>query len=370
MQGHYQNNYFQVVTILPKESALDILEKALPFNGFNRVLVNARGTLFKDKWYQKLKPSLSPEQTIFELLVPGNLVNQVMNDISASGDLDGSGTGVIYSMPCQQVLFLANQSDYLNYEVPVIEKEIEYKTNVEIIYCIIQKDKAEAVAIAAIRAGAHGPTVAYGEGKGIREKLGLLRIAISPEKEIVRVVVDDYNSISVFEAMVKEGKLDTPGMGFIYTMPLSKALVNVASVATQKNELAHQYHIIKAIDELKGGTAWRTYGTESSNIENKCLQNLVRLSCVINRGFSQPVIDAAMNAGAPGATTLSGIEEGRVELPEHGIHINKEVEIIELTMSPQMVDQVMKAMISEINSSHSTAYLYTQHVNKALTYLG
>ncbi len=110
--------------------------------------------------------------------------------------------------------------------------------------------------------------------------------------------------------------------------------------------------------------------SESSNIENKCLQNLVRLSCVINRGFSQPVIDAAMNAGAPGATTLSGIEEGRVELPEHGIHINKEVEIIELTMSPQMVDQVMKAMISEINSSHSTAYLYTQHVNKALTYLG
>jgi nitrogen regulatory protein PII len=369
MQAQYLNNYFQVITILPKETALEIMEKALPVNGFNRVLINARGTLFKDKWYQKLKPSLSPEQTIFELLVPGDLVDRVMDDISTAGDLDGNGTGVIYSMPCQQVLFLANQSEIFDYEVPLVENDIEYKTNVEIIYCIIQKDKAEAVAIAAIRSGAHGPTVAYGEGKGIREKLGLLRIAISPEKEIVRVVVDDYNSISVFEAMVNEGKLDTPGMGFIYTMPLKKALVNVASVATQKNELAHQYHIIKAIDELKGGTAWRTYGIGSGKIENKCLQNLVRLSCVINRGFSQPVIDAAMNAGAPGATTCSGIEEGRIELTEHGIHINKEVEIIELTMSPHIVEQVMQAMIAEIDASHTTAYIYTQHVNKALTYL-
>jgi nitrogen regulatory protein PII len=98
-------------------------------------------------------------------------------------------------------------------------------TNLQLITCILQRGKADTVVDAAIEAGAPAATVSFGRGTGIRQRLGLLKFAISPEKEIIEIIVPDEKADHVFGAMVKVGKLDTPGMGLIYMMPVSKALI-------------------------------------------------------------------------------------------------------------------------------------------------
>ena len=99
------------------------------------------------------------------------------------------------------------------------------QTNLHLITCTVQRGKADEVVKAAMKAGAPGATIYFARGMGIRERLGLLRIVISPEKEVVQIVVSAQDVDAVFDAMVDAGKLDTPGMGFIFVTPVSRALI-------------------------------------------------------------------------------------------------------------------------------------------------
>ncbi|MBI2322372.1 MAG: P-II family nitrogen regulator [Chloroflexi bacterium] len=92
------------------------------------------------------------------------------------------------------------------------------------IVAIVQRGKADAPVRAALRAGARTATVFFGRGLGIRERLGLLGLAVQPEKEIILVVVPDERVDQVVRAMVRAGNLDQPGVGFVFVLPVDFAL--------------------------------------------------------------------------------------------------------------------------------------------------
>ena len=102
-------------------------------------------------------------------------------------------------------------------------RQITILTDVELITCIVQKGNAEAIVKAAYKAGAQGATVNFAQGSGVREKLGLLGVAVEAEKEIINIIVSTEQVNRVFDAMYLEGELDTPGMGFIYVTTLERA---------------------------------------------------------------------------------------------------------------------------------------------------
>ncbi|OFZ56554.1 MAG: hypothetical protein A2428_10645 [Bdellovibrionales bacterium RIFOXYC1_FULL_54_43] len=90
----------------------------------------------------------------------------------------------------------------------------------QLITCIIQRGKGDSIGKAAIAAGAGGATVFFARGMGLRERLGLLGLAIVPEKEVVMIVCTESETPRIFDAIVAAGKLDTPGMGIAYVMPI------------------------------------------------------------------------------------------------------------------------------------------------------
>ena len=92
-----------------------------------------------------------------------------------------------------------------------------------LITCIVQRGVADAIIRAARDAGAQGATVPYAKGSGVRERLGILGVAIEVEKEVINIVVAADQVDRIFEKMYLAGKLDTPPMGFIYITPLEKA---------------------------------------------------------------------------------------------------------------------------------------------------
>ena len=108
-----------------------------------------------------------------------------------------------------------------------MNREITVLTDVSLITCIVQKGAAEHIVKAAREAGAQGATVYYARGSGVRERLGLLGVAIEVEKEVINIIVASDQADRVFEKMYLAGNLDTPGMGFIYITPLEKAATHI-----------------------------------------------------------------------------------------------------------------------------------------------
>ena len=102
-------------------------------------------------------------------------------------------------------------------------RELTILTDVSMITCIVQRGKAEGVVQAAQDAGAQGATIYYGYGSGIRERLGILGLAVEVEKEVITILVADDQVDRVFERMYFAAELDVPGAGIIYVSKLEKA---------------------------------------------------------------------------------------------------------------------------------------------------
>ena len=107
------------------------------------------------------------------------------------------------------------------------KREITVLTNVALITCIVQRGIADDIIAAAREAGAQGATVHYAKGTGIRERLGILGVAVEVEKEVINIVVSSEQADKVFEKIYIAGRLDTPGMGMVYITPLDKAATYV-----------------------------------------------------------------------------------------------------------------------------------------------
>jgi nitrogen regulatory protein PII len=96
-------------------------------------------------------------------------------------------------------------------------------TDLNLITCIVQKGAADKIVKAAVDAGAQGATIHYARGTGVRERLGLLGVAVESEKEVINIMVSSEMTETMFERLYIAGELDTPGMGIIFVQPISMA---------------------------------------------------------------------------------------------------------------------------------------------------
>ena len=107
------------------------------------------------------------------------------------------------------------------------ERSITYLSDAFLITCVLQKELAEDVLVAAKNIGAQGATISYARGTGVRERMGLLGVTIDEQKEVIRIIVSEEQANLVFEAMYLAGKLDTPGMGIMYMVKLDRVATYV-----------------------------------------------------------------------------------------------------------------------------------------------
>lgn len=114
------------------------------------------------------------------------------------------------------------------------KREITVLTDVSMITCVVQRGKADEIVKAAQEVGAQGATIYYARGGGIRERLGLLGMAIEVEKEVINILVANDQIDRVFEKMYIAGNLDTPGMGIMYVTPLEKAATYIPEEIIKK----------------------------------------------------------------------------------------------------------------------------------------
>jgi nitrogen regulatory protein PII len=103
------------------------------------------------------------------------------------------------------------------------ESNITLLTDVVLVTCVVERGKGEDVVKAARDAGAGGALIHAARGVGIRERMGLLGIAVEAEKDIVKMLVGSDQAEWVAHVIFSAAELGRPGAGFLYLTSLEMA---------------------------------------------------------------------------------------------------------------------------------------------------
>lgn len=96
----------------------------------------------------------------------------------------------------------------------------------ELIVCIINNGFSDLVMTAAKQSGARGGTTFHARGTGNADIEKFFGITISPEKEVILIVVDVDIKDQVVSAIYKDAGLDTKGQGIVFTIPVDDFVIN------------------------------------------------------------------------------------------------------------------------------------------------
>ena len=350
--------------------------QSLSENGVRHMLQStSRGSLLNEGggFFQKMFPPPAPEQELIQLLVPSSKLDKVMEDAVKVGHLNHAGAGAIFSMPC--LGDVQHTADF-----PILEGNGDssdsenYAADMEAIICIVEIGTGDLMADAALKSGSAGPTITYGEGGGVRDKIRLLRLTKGPEKEIVIAVVEKGESDKVFTEMARAGKIAEPGRGFMYTTPVNRGLINVSTTFSTGGAGASLDQIIAALDEIKGGKDWRVDAV-ADDVTSKAgkpklltdLTPLVGLNCLVHRDDYQPVYDAILNAGAGGVSCIFSILRDPKQDDEAA---NEEWASVQTSIAPQALEKVRESIKDAAAKANiDRLCLFTHTIHKAATYL-
>lgn len=383
MKNFKENKNFSVVTaILPRQSVSPVLDEILNFGAPHVITVDARGSLIKEKWYQFFLPTLSPEQEILHFLVPNSEADSLMEQIAMTGNLSSFGSGSIFVTEC---LHMLTADDFPLWELGKYRYksdsfDIRFKKDLVALFHIADKDESSSILRAAIKAGSQGPTVSYIQGYGLRDRLGLLRITKQHEKELIAVIVDPYDAQAVFEAMAKAGRVDQPGRGLLYQVPISRGLINLASVFNSAKHSASIQQIVRAIDHMNGDTQWRAnpliVHDSNSNVFKNSSKSEIKDSFVINvlchRKDTETVVHKAMNFGVSGASIQNWrFTESNCQITKGGRRVNREFGCILFITNKEKVDGLLRFIqISVQELDLKECCIFSYKASMAKTFLG
>ncbi len=98
------------------------------------------------------------------------------------------------------------------------------KKGYEVVIAVVNSGFAEKVVEAARSVGAKGGTIIHGRGTTSLELLEEMGMTISPEKEVVLIVVEESIRNVVLQAINVEAGLATNGNGIAMALPCSEVV--------------------------------------------------------------------------------------------------------------------------------------------------
>ncbi|MDD4231880.1 MAG: hypothetical protein PHU48_04375 [Candidatus Cloacimonetes bacterium] len=290
----------------------------------------------------------------------------VLSYIAKKYDLYSPGKGSIYS---QDISVIAKHPDYdLAQEIHFKAKQADnFYRQLTGISCVVQRGEGDKIARISLNFGASVPATTYGEGSGVRDKLGLFRITIPPQKELVNLVLSKHDTNPVMELYISEAKLDEPGRGIAYLYPIKQGIVNTKISRSRIDQAASLEQMVSAIDSLKGGMEWRKSSLETEATKrHDYLYNLAELNLICEEGRGISLTEAAMSSGAPGATIC---KIKYVKLDDNLDTRRNIREVCKMIVPSNLVPDIANVLTKTgCFENESMALLYTVPVEKAFTY--
>ena len=251
----------------------------------------------------------SASARVFRFTIPRKYSEPVIRAIIHVGKLHIPGRGSVFAQELMEFSkeppeFNVNALNELNFE----ENDLPLLNKLSYVICVLSDPGSEELlARIALDLGICVPLITFGTGNDIRDQLGLIRITIPAEKEIVHLVMPEQDSESVIKLLVEQGRLDKPGKGYIYQTPVSLGLIDTRMKIGKQKSAATMEQIIAAIDQLKEGTTWRKRldaDIENSKIGQSMMpQDNCEISIVSDEDRIDILRETCLEIGAAGATT-------------------------------------------------------------------
>ncbi len=312
---------------------------------------------------------------IISFMADARIASSMLSLIIETGGLAVAGRGSVF---CEEIRLLRTHESFAPPDLkPPEEKEDKTeqiplaRTRMTGICCIVQKGQGNRVGRIALDTGVCVPAIHLGYGTGVRDKMGLLRVAIPAEKEIITLMSRAHDADTVMELMIEAGKLDQPGKGFIYSFPLKQGLQNIKVSRGERQHAASIDQIVAAIDSMRGGSEWRersTILTRGGVKKRSYLKGLADMTLICDEGSSAALIKAAMATGA-GGSTVSRFKQSAGGESEQGRKAASR-EMCSMGVSEASIPAIMEALDKAgAFSDDCRGQVFVRPIEKAFTYI-
>ena len=105
----------------------------------------------------------------------------------------------------------------------------------ELIICIVNEGFAEEVMRVARENGAKGGTILNGRGTASSEAETMFNITVTPEKEMVFILVAEKVKDQILHGIYQKCGLSSPGQGIAFTVPVEET-VGLDAITTKFDE--------------------------------------------------------------------------------------------------------------------------------------
>lgn len=303
---------------------------------------------------------------VFTLFAPAAEETVLLDLIADHGRLHLAGMGSVFSEPVE---LAHGYAPLLPGPVRAAVERTRHDFYAQLvgITCVVQRGRADRIAREVLELGASVPTIGFGTGMGLRDRLGLLRVTIPAEKELITLVDSRQDADEVIDHIIRAGRLDLPGQGFIFGYPVRRGLLNTRLSRGQVGQAASIDRIAAAIDRLTGGVAWRSAaGARPEQPARRCRQG-TDLTLIAPDERVHDLIGIAMAGGARGATT----HPLRLITAEEAPHLYKARTACSLFLEQGQAEPVLAALEQGgAFGEEVQAVAYGRRVERAFTYRG
>lgn len=367
-----KDNDFSALTIcINKARADEVIDECFQLGIENIFVETGRSSMIQAT--KGIKRFVQPASLVYDpieilqVILEKEADEALFSHIYHSFDFGTPGRGSIHITDTK--LIAGNSQCQVNTKLQIPASDAaNFFTELKGITCIVQRGEGDKIANLALNSGACVPATTYGTGSGVRDKLGLLRITIPANKELVNLIISHHDLESLMELFISQGKLDEPGRGIVYSYPVSKGIVNTKISRGGAFQAASMEQVVSALDNLTGGLDWRRSKLDiRTHKARSYIESPVELSLICKEGYGTELMETAMDNGAPGATIC------RIRCLSHnqGEHKTGIREICRMIVSPDSVDSISKALeVAGAFEDERMALLIAKKLEKAFTYFG
>ena len=249
---------------------------------------------------------------IYRTYVPSEYAEGVMRRIAEVTDLKMGGRGCIFTQRIDMC-----RGAPLSFDTEKLERLCGKSRKIQeeehtLVSCIIPRGSGNSLAQAVLELGVCVPIIFFGTGVGLRDKLGLMRITVPVEKEIIWFIVPRVDVELVEKTLIPRARLDVPGQGFLYKFSVHAPVVNLRVRQGKRVHAATMEQVIAALDEVQGSSDWRRLGTRKKEGGGNRTISTRGLFFIGEEDEVETFRRMAMDSGARGATLNS------VEMRQYG----------------------------------------------------
>ena len=283
---------------------------------------------------------------VFRFTVQRKQARKVMDYLVKVGDFNIPGRGTVFSQDL--IEFTKKEPIFIDFDEVDgnTPQDIPYLKKLSYVICVLSvPGSGEKLAKVALDLGVCVPLITHGISNDLRDQMGLIRITISPEKEVVHLIMPEQDTESIIQLLLEEGRLNKPGRGFIYQTPISFGLIDTRMRVGRQQYAASMEQIIAAIDQLKGNTFWRkrldTTSVDAVDHQLWHPNDNCEISVISEEDTEELLKVAGMKAGATGSTV------SRLKIITSGSKSKKASSLVQSTfsVSAEKTNDVVDALL-------------------------